>query len=116
MAIRPASCPRMSPASRIWTASVRSCRSSLRPPDPWPIIGCVVGEPIPQPPVVEAPDPLAGWSAFLGTTLAGASLGLVALADFGWYSAPLALLIVAAAGAGAALLWRPPLWLPTARL
>ena len=54
-------------------------------------------------------DALDRWAAFLGTTLTLASLGLVALADFGWLRPWLALLAVILAALCATALWRPPL-------
>lgn len=65
----------------------------------------------PDPPSVVAPPAgaLDRWAACLGTFLSLASLGLVALADFGWFQGWLALAVIGLAAATAAALWRPPL-------
>ncbi len=48
------------------------------------------------------------WAAWLGTTVAGASLGLVALADFGWFRGWLGLVVVGLAALLAVRWWHPP--------
>jgi hypothetical protein len=63
-----------------------------------------------RPSAVASPtDTLDRWAAFLGTTLTLASLGLVALADSGWFRLWPALTVIVAAVVGAAVSWRPPL-------
>jgi hypothetical protein len=71
---------------------------------PLAIIGRVVGEAGPE---RAASLPVERWAAFLGTFLATASLGLVLLADFGWFRTWLALVVVAGAAIVAAAVWRP---------
>ena len=55
------------------------------------------------------PDAIDHWAAFLGTALTLASLGLVGLADFGWFRLDFAIVAVIGAVVAAAVLWRPPL-------
>ncbi len=55
------------------------------------------------------------WAAWLGSTVAAASLGLVALADFGWFRASLAIGVIALVALLAAIWWHPPLRWPSNR-
>src|SRR6266540_2568941 len=108
-----------------WTASGRTSRSNtgssrtIEPPPRSPgapseriqaaaIIGRDVAASYPRYPASDGIDGLSRWAATLGTTIAASSLGLVALADSGWFRAWLALPVVLGATAGAALVWRPP--------
>src|SRR5581483_4508711 len=53
-------------------------------------------------------DSLDRWAAWLGSTLAIGSLGLVVLADLGVFRTPLAVAALLIAALVAGVLWRPP--------